>query len=465
MRYFDLFNGAIRVNGFVFLLNTLLLLHFIINYFWSSYRKGFKVDFWHAKAFLIFVVPILIMYPTAASYWHEWRMGHAVFSVQPYVNQAYLINAVGYIAAYAGYYFYNVTRHRTLAYFIVDRVNRPFARLTYFALLNRTGMHFLFGLGIFFSTVFLAIAVPRYGLNFQLRDYSLADPTIKPLLNFTLASYVPIVLMLFGIRYYQFREKVIALYFCVFAFVLFFSGSRSGFLLPLLNLIVFYAIVKRRRISLTAILLLGFTFLMTAFYLGALRNGENTSFGSLINNFSLNLFYGNNFSDITDFAWVLTGWDGRFLNGMTYVAGLLSFIPRSLSELRETYTFGVFTARAVGFNPTMHAGFHIGPYGEIFLNFNWIGVVVLGFSSGYVLRYVDASIKEQINGHEPHLILKIYSLSIIFVFVNSFYNTNGFWANYILIFVLLSAYGVRQIVRNINRAQSRYLSPISTAHH
>ena len=55
------------------------------------------------------------------------------------------------------------------------------------------------------------------------------------------------------------------------------------------------------------------------------------------------VLYGNTFSDLRDFAWVLTGFNDSFLYGKTYLSALLGFIPSSLFEYRVIYGIGDIT--------------------------------------------------------------------------------------------------------------------------
>jgi hypothetical protein len=106
------------------------------------------------------------------------------------------------------------------------------------------------------------------------------------------------------------------------------------------------------------------------------------------------LFYGNNFSDLRDFAWVYSAWDHVFWGGKTYLAALLSFVPRFASHFRDTWGMGVATATAVGFDPQVHPGLRPGMFGEGFFNFGALGVVAVGLMLGIIMRRVDIDVKQ-----------------------------------------------------------------------
>ena len=99
--------------------------------------------------------------------------------------------------------------------------------------------------------------------------------------------------------------------------------------------------------------------------------------------------YGNTFSDVRDFALVLSNWNGNYLNGKAYLADLLSFLPTSISEYRFVWNFGRYTVRLAGYDELVHPGFRLGQFGEPFFNFGVLGVVIFGFIGGYLMSFVN----------------------------------------------------------------------------
>jgi hypothetical protein len=129
-----------------------------------------------------------------------------------------------------------------------------------------------------------------------------------------------------------------------------------------------------------------------AFYLGSVRSGEY-SFTAFLPKFFFLLFFGDNFSDLRDFAWVYTNWDHVPWAGKTYLAAVLSFVPRFASQFRDTWGMGVATASTVGFDPQVHPGLRPGAFGESYFNFGLLGVIAIGLMLGIVLRKVDTDVK------------------------------------------------------------------------
>ncbi len=150
------------------------------------------------------------------------------------------------------------------------------------------------------------------------------------------------------------------------------------------------------------------------------------------------LFYGNHFSDTRDFAWLLAYWDGEYLYGKTYLAGFLSFMPRLFSEFRQEWGWGIFAGRLVGFDPAVHPGLRPGLFGEVFFNFGYLGVLLLGSIAGYALRYADLKMKQAVEQNQG--VVRGYTGSLAYAVASSFFMTAGFWSFYFFIFANLLLY-------------------------
>jgi len=103
--------------------------------------------------------------------------------------------------------------------------------------------------------------------------------------------------------------------------------------------------------------------------------------------------YANTFSDIRDGAYVLSAWDWRLSNaplgGTTYLAGLMSFIPSSVSDFRESWSWGYFTTSTL-FGYSDHYGFRGGWSLEMFMNFGVAGIVLGALACGWLLGRLEA---------------------------------------------------------------------------
>jgi oligosaccharide repeat unit polymerase len=250
----------------------------------------------------------------------------------------------------------------------------------------------------------------------------IANPSIRPFGQFSL-FYGTLVASYTLIRAVRLREPdMIALTVLLFVELAMF-GSRSSLLNVAIGMIIVGMIGMGRRLKLYWILGGVVGGLGLAIFLDALRRPDfslqRTLAGSM-----LGIFYGNSFSDVRDFAVVLSFWDGKFLWGKTYLAGLMAFVPQTLSSFRAQWSIGVVTATLVGFDPTSHPGLRTGISGEAYLNFGIPGVVAVGLIAGAIIRLVDSETKRALR-LLPRSNLRAYSFWVILALVGVAENSSG----------------------------------------
>ncbi|PAD22649.1 hypothetical protein [Terribacillus saccharophilus] len=127
------------------------------------------------------------------------------------------------------------------------------------------------------------------------------------------------------------------------------------------------------------------------------------------------ILYGNNFSDLRDFAWLLSGFQDSFLNGKTYLAALLTFLPSSISEYRSEFSYARATLKFVGIDPDHRAGLRGGIFAKSYFNFGTIGVMLASIVIGFPLRYLDVKMKEYMSKGNSD-IMDIGSVMILYSF-------------------------------------------------
>lgn len=107
------------------------------------------------------------------------------------------------------------------------------------------------------------------------------------------------------------------------------------------------------------------------------RSGNQIDISLAINSFYNDFAFGNQFSDIRDFAWVLSGYDGKPLQGLTYLAGLSSLVLPADAPLRAQYAIGRWTLWTAGLDTNAHGGLRMPFFAEFYFNFGMVGMVVL----------------------------------------------------------------------------------------
>jgi hypothetical protein len=193
--------------------------------------------------------------------------------------------------------------------------------------------------------------------------------------------------------------------------------------------------------------------LLGGLYLGSARAGQYSlsDFFALV---GVALVYGNNFSDLRDFAWVDALWDHKLWIGKTYLAALTAFVPRFISEFRDAWGTGAATAITLGLDPHVHPGVRPGAFGESYFNFGLPGVVIVGLAMGVIFRRVDIDVKRAMTAPQPSMRKAFASTMLLSVasIISISANSSGFFVLggvYLFSWLCLSA---------LRLVQPRYIS-------
>jgi oligosaccharide repeat unit polymerase len=416
-----------------YLLDCLAIAGFAISYYRKCYRRGYRIDFWYAQVFLLCVFPNMLMLPFAKSELNVLVLGrdlNAVIAVLPLV---FLITMVGYIAILAGSGFWRLKIGiglRNTAGKVLDFVPRCSMML----MSSRNVLVFQSVLCLLLQATILAVYFSQSGFAFDLRSFTFANPSLRPV-ALVISNYSIIIAAHSLARYVDKKERILLTCTLLLTCGLVFFGARGNILAIYMNVLICYVVMRRRKISLMRVASLAAIILVLAFYLGNARAGEYSVSGFVGSLFFL-LFYGNNFSDLRDFAWVYSAWDHVSWGGKTYVAALLAFIPRFASHFRDTWGLGVATASTVGFDPQTHPGVRPGAFGEGFFNFGLFGVIAVGLLLGVVSRRVDSEVKHAFASSQPSM-MKAFASTMLLGIAGAFAVSAGFSGIYVLAGVYL----------------------------
>jgi oligosaccharide repeat unit polymerase len=261
-----------------------------------------------------------------------------------------------------------------------------------------------FILGLYFSS---------NGFAFDLRSYTFENPTLRPV-ALAISNYSIVIASHCLARYVDTKERSLLLCTLGLTLGLVFFGARGNLVAIYINVLLCYFVMMRNKISLFRIATLTAVAVIFGFYLGSVREGEFSPSGFFASFVTL-LLYGNNFSDLRDFAWVYSAWDHVAWGGKTYVAAVMSFVPRFASQFRDTWAVGAATASTVGFDPQIHPGLRPGIFGEGFFNFGLVGVVVVGLLFGFIVRRVDLDVKSAFASTQPSMVKAFASTMLLSV--------------------------------------------------
>jgi len=423
-----------------FILWSLVVFLFIL-WFFNLYLKRKLVTVLSTTVLMKIFIPLILMYPFTFSKKNIMSTGTFVYnSYIPEINEVFLISLTGIAFFIIGSYIASIvgTKHS-----IMNSLSKSYKSLletkilTFFLICLCVIFLYMVKIGFFDSFIFGG------------RSYAMENTSVRPISNFFYTANT-IFLMLTLTKYYQQRNKV-SLFFVVVALLMALTQGTRG---AILNSILMFAFMyyninaNNRKFNIIKVGFAGLSLLIVAMYFGEVRKGEYNFITAIMNSWE-KIFYGNNFSDLRDFAWVKAYWDGNFLYGKTIISGLLAFIPSSILTFRSEWGLGIFTVTTIGYDTSVHPGLRPGIFGEAFFNFGILGVCIFGFLYGFVINtinyYVQSTIKNSISKAE--IILKTSLGYVISGLVFNFMITAGFYNVYVylvIFFIGFILYGLRK---------------------
>ncbi len=434
----EFFDGAIRFNLICLILDILLLSFIIIEWYLSAKKSGWKLDIFHFIILRFYVFPVLLLYPFHASIYNSQVVGQYLFDKgEPFIDFAFLITISGLIFIYLGWH---LGKDRNIIR-IFNALFKPIILLNKNNIQSSICYFIVMFLGLSFLLYIIFIQI-KEGFLFNPRAYFHSNNSIRPIYNLTNIFY-PMLVTWTGLRYIAYKRFYYLFLTILLCLAGIFLGSRGAILEIIVIVIIFAMFYNYKKIQLKKIALIAVIFMSLAILLNMLRHSASSI------KFSNEIFYGNSFSDTRDFGLVLGMWDCEFLYGKTYLAGLMSFIPRSLSEFRNEWGLGVFTARTCGFDPLVHPGLRPGMFGESYFNFGILGVALCGIIMGLLFRFVDNNIRIAIEKEKD--VIKSYAYMLCFTFLMCFSVSIGFAAFYVMIITTISLAIFRQTLIKISK--------------
>jgi hypothetical protein len=412
------------------------VLHAAWSYYFNCIRKGFTMDIWHyTLIFNCFIIHIML--PFSRSDLNIFALGIGnLRRTQQHVNEAYFISALGYLGILIGGALWQVQLGVGLRRFFSTAIELP-SRGSLFLLQSKRLLiaHGMIAILLLAGLLAYYFSVAGFGLNFG--SLIIVSPALRPIAQFATFYSILIGSYCFA-RFIRYRERSLITVTAGIATGLIFFGSRNAILslFTLSIMTMFITTGRRLRIS----LLLGgiFLALFAAVFLDALRR-PNFSFSAVTGGILLSTFYGNSFSDTRDFAIILSYWNGQYLFGKTYLAGLIAFVPRFLSSYRDTWGLGVVTATMVGFKTTEHAGLRIGLFGEAYINFGLAAVLLMGMFIGASMRLIDLRMKQSAAAL-PASGVRIYSYYLVATVVSAVQNSSNASTIYSIFFIFIASW-------------------------
>jgi oligosaccharide repeat unit polymerase len=433
----------------LFILDVFAISTFLLSYYKNCYRRGYRFDFWHAQLLIACVFPNMLLLPFATNEMNRLILGNDFDAVTAAVPTVFLITLVGYFAILLGGSLWRLRTNIGVRKLVAEALD-VVPRWSMMLMSARSVLVFQALLCLCLQGVVLAVYFAKSGFGFDLRAFTFANPMLRPVAQ-TASAYSVMIASHCLARYVDRKEKILLACTVSLTFGLVFFGARSSLFAIYLGVLMCYLVKLRGRLRLFWLIMVAALMMSAAFYLGNVRAGQY----SLIDfyaSIAFLLLYGNNFSDLRDFAWVYSAWDHVFWGGKTYLAAVFPFVPRAISQFRDTWGIGVVTASTAGFDPQLHPGLRPGYFGEGFFNFGLPGVILVGLLVGLLTRRADIDTKKALAGPHPSMmrafaaaqLLQLAGCVAISVNLSGFYVVCGIYAFSWVLLQLLRLTGVVQ---------------------
>ena len=399
---------------------------------WMGWQllRGRLVTFLSTQIFFLFFLPIVLQYPFTFSPLNGLTIGPENYeNYQSQIDAAFLISLTGMIALLTGYGACGQRTGRLLPLTFVTSGLRIWSQSVFLQISS----------GFILLLFVLLASVGLLGAG-GARNIAQSQPAIRPIYNIA-HVLLPLTIALCFFVGLRARRRTILLLGILNTALAALTGARTvalgGLLLYVMALLIHSSLLSRLSFAKVLKLIpIAGGLLLAAVYLGDVREGQYNMLRTVAT-LGLKLFYGNSFSDLRDFAWVKSYWNGDFYLGWTQAAGLLAFIPSALSPFRAEWNWGVLTTTLVGQDPLINPGLRTGLFGETFFNFGIPGVIVAGFLYGYFIRRMHNSCFLTTHTSSPYEAqLKILAGLVTINLAGSLLNTAGFYSFYITVAVL-----------------------------
>ncbi|MBD8688579.1 MULTISPECIES: O-antigen polymerase [unclassified Rhizobium] len=398
----------------IFILGWLIFTLYYVSSFFKWGVLTFSSYFWIRYN----VLPILVMSPFASSDQNMEAVGNSIYIIRDYINEAFYLSVLGVVFVLVGMGLATFSSGKSAMFTFVEK--------GYAFWQTKPGVWISLVVIIFATMGLIALGVRP----FEGRQFSFENTSLRPAINLYSVILPTITLSLLVYGFGHNRFFVFAGLMCSGLGLM--IGTRGASIETLFIFVVCLIIAYRYK-NLAAFTLSIAGFVTVAIVIGILRStadGDNSV--DILQTVSFQIFFGNNFSDFRDYAWILSGFDGRFYNGMTYLAGYMALVPSFISEFRNDFRMGIITSTLAGLDPQFHAGLRPTLFGEAYLNFGISGVVFIATLFGFYFGKLQMWVHDNLQPNRLGL-RKVACGYIAFLFLFNAVFTPGFYYVYVVV--------------------------------
>ncbi len=398
----------------IFIIGWLVFLLYYVSSFYKWGVLTFSSYFWIRYN----VLPILVMSPFAASDKNMEAVGDSIYIIRDYIDEAFYLSVLGVVFVLVGMGLATFSSGKSAVFTFVEK--------GYAFWQTKPGVWISLAVIIVATLGLIALGVRP----FEGRQFSFENTSLRPAINLysVILPTITLSFLVYGFGYSRFFVGAGLMCSALGLMI----GTRGASIETLFVFVVCLIIVYRYK-NLAAFTLSIVGFVTIAIVIGILRStADGNDSVDILQTVSYQIFYGNNFSDFRDYAWILSGFDGHFYHGMTYLAGYTALVPSFISEFRNDFRMGIITSTLAGLDPQFHAGLRPTLFGEAYLNFGIPGVVFIATLFGYYFGKLQMWVHDNLQPNRMGL-RKVACGYISFLFLFNAVFTPGFYYVYVVV--------------------------------
>ena len=163
----------------LYALDLIALMSFVVSYYFNCYRRGYRIDIWHVQLFLMCVLPNMLLLPFSKGELNYPVLGSDFPAVVASLPTVFLITLLGYFSLLGGGFFWHIRTGlgiRRLTMRLLDLV----PECSMMVMSSPTTLVFQTWICVLLQAMILGYYFSKSGFGFDLRQFTFANPALRP---------------------------------------------------------------------------------------------------------------------------------------------------------------------------------------------------------------------------------------------------------------------------------------------
>ena len=213
---------------------------FVVSYYFNCYRRGYRIDIWHVQLFLMCVFPNMLLLPFSKGELNYPVLGSDFPAVVASLPTVFLISLLGYFSLLGGGFFWHIRTGlgiRRLTMRLLDLV----PECSMMVMSSPTTLVFQTWICVLLQAMILGYYFSKSGFGFDLRQFTFANPALRPV-ALLISTYSVFIGSHCFARYIEKKERKLLICALLLSLGLIFFGSRGFVIGVYLGVLVCYLI-------------------------------------------------------------------------------------------------------------------------------------------------------------------------------------------------------------------------------